>query len=303
MRPIRYIKPLKELIFFVALVPLILLYPGCSFKEAEFVLGVIRSDKIIVTAGASGEVERIERGVGDRVKEGELILKIGLEDTEEKLKKYLERLQSLQEKVKEAKEEYEKSKIQIGYSKGRYLKNRMLFSKGAIAEREVFRTKEEYDFAVALNERAKRDYDQILGEIKSVEEEILKIEGEYGSVFVLSPETGFITKCFAWEGGYLLKGDRAAEIVKDGSVYFEGICKSKSGSGGIHPGDEAFVIPIVTRILATGTIRGEVTGVTNIGAGGNSAVKVEIRLKPESRWEILALGSREDRLRSVALIR
>ena len=285
----------------------LLVFPGCFLKESVIFWGKIRSDRVIVTAGASGKVERIERGVGDKVKEGELILKIGVEDTEEKLNRSRGRLEELKENMKKAKEELEKSQRQVGYSKGRYLRNRMLFSKGAIAEREVFRTKEEYDFAVALNERAKRDYDRILGEIEALKEEILKIEGEYGSVFVLSPETGFITKCFAWEEGYLLKGDRAAEIVREGSIYFEGILKAEVKAKGVKdsvaPGDEAFVIPVIPRMLATGAIKGEVSNIKNIDKNnGSEDVEVEIKLRPESRWEILALGSREGDLTAVAII-
>ncbi|GEM_PF-2435131 len=296
MGVVRYKGTFKKPTLFVVLI--FLLLPGCSFKEADVVLGVIRSDKVIVTAGASGEVERIERGVGDKVVEGELILKIGVEDTEEKLKRNRGRLEELQGGLKKAKEELEKSERQVGYSKGRYLVNRMLFSKGAIAEREVFRTKEEYDFAVALNGRAKRDYDRISKEIESLEKEISMIEREYGSVFVLSPETGFVTKCFTWEKGYLLKGDRVAEIVKEESIYFEGIFKVKN-KGGVATGDGAFVIPVVPRLLATGAIKGEVSAVKNRGADG---VEVEIRLRPESRWEILALGSKEGDLTAVAVI-
>lgn len=270
------------------LVPLILLLLGCSLGEVAIVEGEIYAETIVVRSGTSGNVEKMEKGVGDRVDKGELILRVGLKETEERLERERERLEGLKERIKKAKDDYEKSEGQVKYSKGRYLRNRMLFSKGAIAEKEVVRTREEYNFAETLKERAKNEYEQILGEIERVEEDISRTEMEYGSIFVLSPETGFITKCFVWEDGYLLKGDNVVEIAEEGSIVFKGEIK---GKGDFALGDNAFVIPVIPMSLVSGLISGYISAIGSGGEDDNPITEVTIRLRPETRWDILSVGT------------
>jgi hypothetical protein len=272
-----------------ALIPLLFsTLLGCPFGEAVIFRGEISADTVVVVSGTSGNVEKMEKDVGDRVDKGELILRVGLKETEEKLERERERLEGIEERIEKAREDYEKSEYQVRYARGRYLKNRMLFSKGAIAEKEVLRTKEEYDFAETLKERAKRDYEEILGEIERIEKEISKGEEEYGSIFILSPKTGFITKSFIWEGGYLLRGDNVVEIAEGGSILFKGEIE---GRGGFALGDDAFVIPIIPMSLVSGLISGYVSAVEEVGDDDNFTTLVTIRLRPESRWDILGVGT------------
>jgi multidrug resistance efflux pump len=304
MKFVGHLKRLTISIFLTSvLLLLLLLFVGCPLGEMVVIKGEIHADTILVTAGASGEVERIEKGMGDRVVKGELILKIGLEDIEGKLKKGRERLDVLHKQMKKAKNKLEKSEKQIRYSRGRFLNSKRLFDAGAIAKKEVHRTREEYDFAVTLNERVKRDIAKILGEMEKVEGEILRAEEEYGSVFVLSPETGFIVKCFVWEGGYLLKGDDVVEIAKEGEVYFVGNTDIEgSTKRDIALGDDVFVLPMTLNCLASGTIPGYVSEIVRSGVGEDLTVEIKVRLRPKSRWEILALGLSEMDSKAVVVI-
>lgn len=270
------------------LIPFFLAFFGCPLGEAVVFTGTIHADTVVVVSGTSGSVEKMEKGVGEVVEKGDLILTVGLEETEEWLEGKRERLEELKEKIKKATEDLEKSEYQVRYARGRYLKNRMLFSKGAIAQKEVVRTQEEYEFAETLKERAKKDYDEILGEIERVEEEISQGEEEYGSIFVLSPRAGFITKSYTWEGGYLLKGDDVVEIAEGGSIVFKGEVK---GGVGIALGDEAFVVPLIPMSLVSGLISGYVCAVEDVDHDENRAALVTIRLHPQSRWDILGVGT------------
>ena len=302
---------LKKLTISILLSSLLFLFVGCPLGEMVALKGTIHADTLLVTSGASGEVERIEKGMGDRVVKGELILKIGLEDIEGKLTKGRERLVALDEQMKSAKKKLEKSEKQIRYSRGRFFNSRRLFDAGAIAKKEVYRAREEYDFAVTLNERVKRDIAKILQEMEKVEGEILRVEEEYGSVFVLAPESGFIVKCFVWEGGYLLKGDNVVEIAKEGEVFFVGNIYTKSNSnidvegdtkGDITLGDDVLVLPMALNCLTSGTIPGCVSEIVSSGVVEDKTVKIKVRLLPESRWEIMALGLSDVDSKAVAVI-
>lgn len=303
-----HLKRLTISIFLTSiLLLLLLLFVGCPLGDIVVIKGKIHADTIIVTAGASGEVKRIEKGMGDKVVKGELILKVGLEDIEGKLIKSRERLDVLHKQMKKAKKKLEKSEKQIRYSRGRFLNSRSLFDAGAIAKKEVHRTREEYDFAMTLNERVKRDIAKILKEMEKVEGEILRAEEEYGSVFVLSPETGFIVNCFVWEGGYLLKGDNVVEIAKEGGIFFVGNIDTKISANidakrDIALGDDVFMLPMTLNCLTSGTIPGYVSEIVSSGIGEDKTVEIRVRLRPESKWEIMALGLSDMDYKAFAVI-
>ncbi len=303
----KFVGNLKKFTISIFLTSVLILFVGCPLGEIVVIKGKIHADTILVTAGASGEVKRIEKGMGDKVVKGELILKIGLEDIEGKLKKGRERLDVLHKQMKKTKNKLEKSEKQIRYSRGRFLNSKRLFDAGAIAKKEVHRTREEYNFAVTLNERVKRDIAKILKEMEKVEGEILRAEGEYGSVFVLSPETGFIVNCFVWEGGYLLKGDSVVEIAKEGEIFFVGNIDANIDVEGdtkrdIALGDDVFMLPMTLNFLASGTIPGCVSEIVSSGVGEDKTVEIKVRLCPESRWEIMALGLNDTNSNALVVI-
>ena len=259
------------------------------------VRGEITADFTSISSGTSGEVERIERDIGDRVEEGDLLLKLDPADSEAELSRAKEKLDGLLKDEDKAKNEYEKALAQYGYLAGRYERYKRLYKDGAIARMEVVRTQDEYEFAKLEKEKAEAKLDRISSEIDEAESDLEAIEGEYSSILIVSPRDGFVTRYLAWEGGYLLRGEEVAEIAADGDIYFTGeVSYDRLPS----LGDNAKVIPVGLKI---GYIPGYVSEIAVDRGGNNTAAVIKLRLRPrrEGNFDLLSI---DDKKKAIALI-
>ncbi len=274
-----------------------LLFLSCKGTSTGiiFVRGEITADFTPISSGTSGEVEKIEKDIGERIDSGELILKLNPADSEAELLRAREKLDRLLRDEEKAKKEYENALSQYGYLAGRYERYKRLYKAGAVARMEVVRTADEWEFAKREKEKAEAKLDRISKDVDKAEAELEIVEMEYDSVFVVSPGGGFITRYLEWEGGYLLRGEEAAEIAADGDIYFIG-----SLSSGRLPslGDDGIAIPIR---LKMGYISGYISEII-VGEGGNrnnAIVKLRLRPSRNSDFDVLATG---DTRKAIAFI-
>jgi multidrug resistance efflux pump len=259
------------------------------------VRGGITADFTIISSKTSGEVEKVEKDIGDRVEEGDLILKLDPADSEAELSRVRERLDGLVKDEKKAKEEYEKALAQYNYLAGRYQRFKRLYKAGAVARMEVVRTKDEYEFARLQKEKAEAKLDRISGEIDEAKSDLEVIEGESESIFIVSPRDGFITRCLAWEGGYLFRGEEAAEIAADGDIYFTGKISPDSLPS---LGDDAKVVPVRLKV---GYIPGYVSEIVVDESGNNKTAVIKLRLRPkrDKNFDLLSIDNTK---KAIALI-
>ena len=268
---------------------------GGTSPEIIFVRGEITADFTTIRSGTSGEVEKIEKDIGERISRGDLILKLDPADSEAELFSYREKLDKLLRDEGKAKKEYEKALSQYNYLGGRYEKYKRLYKEGAIARMEVVRTKDEYEFAKLEKDKAEAKLDKISKEIREAEFELEIIEGEYDSVVIVSPKGGFITRYLAWEGGYLLRGEEVAEIAADGDIYFRGEVSSDSLPS---LGDDGKVFPVGLKI---GYIQGYVSEIVAGDEENRANAVIELRLRPkqDDNFDVLSI---DDTRKAIAFI-
>jgi multidrug resistance efflux pump len=248
--------------------------------------GTIRAETITLSAGTSGEVRRVAKTTGDRVSRGELLVRLDAADSAGKLTRARKRLADATEQERNAGEELERTKGEVTYSRGRYLTFSYLLKKGAVASKEVERLKDEWEFAEEQNRKAAAYYERAQAELDEARDDLTRTETEYGSVFILAPADGFLTRLMTWEGGYLLKGEEALTIARAGGVYFTGVVR---GDRPIALGADATVLPLA---VPTGTITGYVTEIRNEGGAENPSRIVTIRLFPKTKKDVANIGKR-----------
>ncbi len=239
---------------------------------------------VTLSAGTSGEVSRITKVPGDRISAGELLVRLDADDSAGELTRAKERLAEAGKQEKAAKDELDRTTGEVSYSRGRYLTFSYLLKKGAVATREVDRLKDEWEFAEKQNRKAVAYYARAEAELAEARADLARTETEYGSVFITAPADGFLTRLMTWDGGYLLKGEEALMIAREGDVYFTG---ELDGEGPIWLGEEATVVPLA---VPTGEITGYVAAITDAGARGRASRIVTVRLFPESRKDVANIG-------------
>jgi multidrug resistance efflux pump len=246
--------------------------------------GTIHAATITVTAGTSGEVNRITKQPGDPVKKGELLIRLDAADSAGELSRAKKRLTDAVDQEKNAKAELDRTTEEVTYSRGRYLTFAYLLKRGAVAGKEVERLKDEWEFAELQNEKAKVYYGRAEIELEEARAELAKTEAEYGSIFILSPADGFLTRLVTWEGGYLLKGDRALVVAPAGEIYFTGRIGADNP---VSLGDNATIFPLA---IPTGTVNGYVAAIANRAETGSTALVVTVRLFPASKKDVANIG-------------
>ncbi len=257
-----------------------------SLGEPVPITGTIRAETITLSAGTSGEVRRIAKAPGDRVNRGELLVRLDAADSAGNLTRARKRLADATEQERNAGEELERTKNEVTYSRGRYLTFSYLLKKGAVASKEVERLKDEWEFAEEQNRKATAYYDRAKAELAEARDDLVRKEAEYGSVFILSPADGYLTRLMTWEGGYLLKGEEALTIARTGGIYFTGrVTKDRP----VTLGADVTVLPLA---VPTGTIRGYVAEIRNEGGDEGPSRIVTIRLFPETKKDVANIGKR-----------
>ncbi len=273
-----------------AAIVILILSVGISSCRARFpdetvpIYGKFYARTITVTAGTSGEVKRVTEQPGNRVKKGELLVRLDAADSAGELNRARKHLVEAMEKEKNAKEELDRTTGEVSYSRGRYLTFAYLFKRGAVATKEVQRLKDEWEFAELQNKRAVFFYEQAEVELTEARADLARTEAEYGSIFILSPADGFLMRLTTWEGGYLLKGDEALVIAPAGEVYFTGRLDADDP---VCLGDEAEILPLA---LPTGTVQGYVASISYGKDRTASSRVVTVRLFPNSRKDVVNIG-------------
>ena len=255
-----------------------------SSETTDLAWGSVRAAEIVITSGTSGEVARITKQPGDRVKKGELLIRLDPADSAKNLSRAKKRLADATEQEKNAKAELDRTAGEVSYSKGRYLTFTYLLKRGAVAPREVDRLKDEWEFAEVQNKKASLLYDSASLELEQARDDLARTEREYGSIFITSPADGFLTHVMTWEGGYLLKGDKALTLAVAGEVYFT--CRLDARKT-IRLGEEAVVLPLA---VPTGTMRGYVAEMSGADDHGSPSRTVNIRLFPRSKKDVINIG-------------
>ncbi len=273
-----------------AAIVILILSAGASSCRARFpegtvlMYGTVSTRAITITAGTSGEVKRITKGPGDRVNKGELLLRLDPSDSAQELTRAKERLADATEQERNAKTELDRTEGEVSYSRGRYLTFAYLLKKGAVATKEVERLKDEWAFAELQYKKAAIYYERAKTELDEARADLAGTEEEYGSVFVLSPADGFLTRLTTWEGGYLLRGDNALVIAPAGEIYFTGRLDAEAP---VSLGDEADVLPLA---LPTGRVKGYVAALADRNDKGSRWRVVTVRLFPDSRKDVINIG-------------
>ena len=262
---------------------------SCRVPFADSVVlikGTVHAETVTLSAGTSGEVSRITRDPGDRISAGELLVRLDADDSAGELTRAKERLAEAGKQEKTAKDELDRTTGEVSYSRGRYLTFSYLLKKGAVATREVDRLRDEWEFAEEQNRNAVAYYERAEAELAEARADLARTETAYGSVFITAPTGGFLTRLMTWEGGYLLKGEEALMIAREGDVYFTG---ELAGEGAVWLGEEATVVPLA---VPTGGIAGYVAAITDGGARGRASRIVTVRLFPESRKDVVNIGKK-----------
>ncbi len=272
-------------VYFHAVIAFFLLF-GCSYtppvgERLVLVKGAITAEHITLISGATGEVKKITKGPGDPVKKDEILLRLDPKDSAGELSKARENLKKLKEEEKKAKEELDRTTAELSYSRGRYLTFSSLYTRGAVARREVDRLKDEWEFAEDQHKKADVWYSDAAGRLKEAELGLKRAEEHYGSVLILSPWDGYVTRLLTWEGGYLLLGEETIVIARAGEVYFRG---KADGDDSVSLGEEAVVLPLD---ISTGPIHGYVARIDPAGAGKTI---VTVRIFPEKKKDIVNIG-------------
>jgi multidrug resistance efflux pump len=271
----------------ITIVALFTAVSSCRVPFTDSVIlmsGTVRAEVVTLSSGTSGEVSRIARGPGDRITAGELLVKLDAADSAGELTRAKKRLADAIEQEKVAKDELDRTTGEVSYSRGRYLTFTYLLKKGAVAPREVDRLKDEWEFAEQQNEKAQDYYARAEAELAEARADIARTESEYGSVLILAPTDGFLTRVMTWEGGYLLKGEEALTIAREGGVYFTGTFE---GGGPICLGRDVTVLPLA---VPTGRITGYVAAITDTPGDTGSSLTVTVRLFPKSKKDVANIG-------------
>lgn len=270
----------------VVIVALVAAISSCRVPfddSAVAVCGLVTAETVTLSAGTSGEVIRIAKGPGERVTAGELLVRLDSADSAGALTKAKKRLAEATEQEKAAKDELDRTAGEVSYSRGRYLTFSYLLKKGAVAPREVDRLKDEWEFAEQQNKRATAYYERARAELSEARADLARTEAEYGSIFILAPADGFLTRVMTWEGGYLLKGEEALTVARGGAVYFRAAVDPEWP---VTLGEEATVLPLA---LPTGTITGYVAAITGGDRGERTVI---VRLFPNAKKDVANIGTR-----------
>lgn len=271
----------------IVIVALLTAVSSCRVRFTDPVIpvgGTIYAETITLSAGTSGEVKRITKQPGDRVKKGELLVRLDTADSAGELTEARRRLADVTQQERNAREELDRTKGEVSYSRGRYLTFSYLLKKGAVAPREVDRLKDELDFAEEQNRKAVAYYERAETELAHARDDLARTEAEFGSVLLLSPVDGFLARLMTWEGGYLLKGEEALTIAREGDIYFTAVI---TGDRPICLGEEATILPLA---VPTGTITGYVAEIADGNGTDDRPRTVTVRLFPKSKKDVANIG-------------
>jgi multidrug resistance efflux pump len=259
---------------------------GCSYAPTVagnlvLIKGAITAEHITLISGATGEVRKITKGPGDHVTKDELLLRLDPKDSAGELGKARENLKKLDAEEKKAKDELDRTTAELSYSRGRYLTFSSLYTRGAVARREVDRLRDEWEFAEDQHKKAESWYSDAAAGLAEAEIGLKRAEDHYGSVLILSPWDGYVTRLLTWEGGYLLLGEEMMVIARAGEVYFRGKIDADAPAS---LGEEAVVLPLD---ISTGAIHGYVARIDSDAAGNRI---VTVRIFPEKKKDIVNIG-------------
>jgi multidrug resistance efflux pump len=269
---------------------IVTLFAGISSCRVPFsgpvvlMSGTIHAETITLSAGTSGEVRRITKVPGDRIKRGELLVRLDAADSAGELTRARKHLADAAEQERNAREELDRTTGEVSYSRGRYLTFSYLLTKGAVAPKEVERLKDEWEFAEEQNRKALAYFERAEMELTKARDDLTRTEAEYGSVFLLAPADGFLTRLMTWDAGYLLKGEEVLTIARDGDVYFTAVVK---GDRPITLGEDVTILPLA---VPTGTMNGYVAAITNGDESQNPSRIVTVRLFPKSKKDVANIG-------------
>jgi len=250
-------------------------------------MGRISARETIITSGATGEIDAVLVSRGDFILKGSPLVTINPETIEKESARFEEKLTSLYREEKTVREEYDKARIQLDILGGRYYKYLSLFKVGAIARKELERVSGEKEFAESELKKSERLLASITDQLEATKEEIRLKEEEKQNIAISAPADGYVAHLYAWEGGFILRGNEAIAFVNEDAIEMTG----KILLSGSLPkkGDKARVFPLRFSVRS---IDGLVIRSSDGGGKNMRDASVAIGLSKLSGKDIEAIGKR-----------
>jgi len=183
------------------------------------VSGELVWEHVAVTAGTTGDVDRVFVRIGDPVRTGDALIRLDAGPSSVSLDDARTRLVTAAEGLGEAKESLEEADDQLDYARGRYNWTRSMYERGAVARMELVRTEGEREFAERLHERALAEYEAAKHEYDEATDSLALMELRFDAAFVTAPADGFVATLSAWEGGSFLRGEEMMTIAVAGEIF------------------------------------------------------------------------------------
>ena len=207
----------------------------------HLVAGELTWRGVAVSAGTTGNVDRLFVRIGDPVGAGDPLLRLDAESADAALDAARERLEAAKEDLNAAETLLESAIDQLEYARGRHIWTRSMYERGAVARMELVRTEGEREFAERLEERARTEYEAAKREYDEATDTLAVTEGRFDAAFVTAPVDGFVASLHAWEGGSFLRGEEMMTIAVAGDVYARA---SLSPDAGIDLGTDAWIVAL-----------------------------------------------------------
>ena len=174
---------------------------------------------VSVSAGTTGDVERLFVQIGDPVDTGDPLIRLDAEASDAALNHARERLETAAEELDVAETSLESAIDQLEYARGRHIWTRSMYERGAVARMELVRTEGEREFAERLEDRARAEYEAAKREYDEATDNLVLMESRFDAAFVTAPADGFVATLSAWEGGLFLRGEEMMTIAVAGEIY------------------------------------------------------------------------------------
>ena len=205
----------------------------------HIVTGLLTWRSVAVSAGTTGDVDRLFVQIGDPVDTGDPLIRLDTENADAALDDARERLEGAEVELIVAEESLESAMDQLEYARGRYFWTRSMYERGAVARMELVRTEDEREFAQRLEERARAEYEAAKREYDEATDTLALMEGRFDAAFVTAPVDGFVATLPAWEGGSFLRGEEMMTIAVAGEIYARA---SLLPDAGVDSGKDVWIV-------------------------------------------------------------
>ena len=191
------------------------------------------SKEIKLVAPITAKVKKIYKHPGDRVKAGDVILELDMNDAERKYRKALINYRIAKIRLKEISPYKRSNEVTLNNAREELLKTYEFYKKGYVSLYELKTAEDRYENLLNSKKSRKYEYNrelilvekkrkEALENLKKAELELEKAKETLRNKYVKSPISGFLAKLIPLEGQDIFRNDVIGEIINLDKVRLKG---------------------------------------------------------------------------------